>query len=473
MKIVREYRFQIIISFLGILWLLFNNYFLPFHPWTTGLVRPWFMINGLIPYRDFVWIRMPADIFILSWWYSIFDVSPYAYQLFISIVLVLTFIFVYLTACTVSKKYAFIASLFYALLYPVLFFNTEVGELLIGLYSVIGVYVFLTFVSKENNVLLVVLGIFCGLLFVTKQSTAFFSFAILISLIIYNLYHGESVKAITKQTGIFGTGVLIPLTILILYYALQGSLDSLYHYTVSFIIVSYPSAPVTKGAGLALASGLLVLLIPFLISTHKTNKVVRVLLVTAILSLIPSLLPSFLSYRAYPLFPLVALTSSYSIVFLFTSKSKSLKIVVIASYLLSFLLLYPFAKDYRVFVEQNGFVYGQLLFDYGETEKHIANWIKQNTTKDDKIIVYTNNIIYTLSDRLPANKYVDPFPYMIEPYDVATKVFNSNPPEIFVYDESLPEVHIGLDDFPFVANINENYTKRFSIDTVSVYQRTN
>ena len=54
------------IFLLGFTWITLNVYFLPFSVWTAGITRPWYVMHGYIPYKDFVWIRMPLDLFILS-----------------------------------------------------------------------------------------------------------------------------------------------------------------------------------------------------------------------------------------------------------------------------------------------------------------------------------------------------------------------------------------------------------------------
>ncbi len=86
-----------IVLLFGIGWTVLNVYFLPFAVWTLGIVRPWFIINGLLPYKDFTWIRTPLDMFLLSFWYRIFGVGATSYQLFVLLLLVVLCILVFYT----------------------------------------------------------------------------------------------------------------------------------------------------------------------------------------------------------------------------------------------------------------------------------------------------------------------------------------------------------------------------------------
>lgn len=117
-----------------------------------------------------------------------------------------------------------------------------------------------------------------------------------------------------------------------------------------------------------------------------------------------------------------------------------------------------------------GFKPGQYITDYGEREQKIADIIKKNSTKDEKIMNYGSAMIYIFSDRLPANKYIYPFPYVLYPYDKTTKVFTDNPPKLMVYDESLPNDHPGLSDWPFIDFMKKNYRKIATFSEIVIYR---
>lgn len=116
-----------------------------------------------------------------------------------------------------------------------------------------------------------------------------------------------------------------------------------------------------------------------------------------------------------------------------------------------------FIGPYFSSVQDVGFAPGQYLVSYGKEEFEVSKWINENTESNEKIINYGSEMIYLFADRLPKNKYVEPFPYLLQPYDVSTKIFTDNPPLVVVYDKSLPADHRGLDKWPFLTYLNQGY----------------
>src|SRR3989344_4576764 len=300
-------RLVLAVSFSGI---TFHMYWLPFHPWTLGMVRPWFMLQGLIPYRDFVWIRMPTYLFVLTGWYSIFGVSPDAYRAFIMAIIMVTMVLLY------AIKKSCVPVVLYALWFPPLFFNTEVGEMLIGLYVVVFVYLFVRFFENNTDTfMLFAAGVVTGLMIMTKQSTACVSF-IAITVLFFNMRRrNERLPFFVKQVALYGLGSIVVPVMLIIYFAYHYALYDAYYFTVEFLLSSYTSAPVMKGNGIILAGSLLALIVPVVFPGMKTTwHLLNISIGGLTLSLLPLLYPSFLSYRAYPLFPLVILASSMLII---------------------------------------------------------------------------------------------------------------------------------------------------------------
>ena len=441
-------------------WITFHMYWLPFHPWTLGMVRPWFMLQGLIPYRDFVWIRMPADLFVLAGWYSLFGVSPDSYRALITAIVLTTMIILW--------KRSSLSVVLFAILFPPLFFNTEIGEMLIGLYATMFAYVFHLFLIQKNRTALGIAGVLAGLMVMTKQSTATVSLAVAFTIVLGGKYLNMTALQKAKQFLLYLSGASIVPIVILIYFTYHHALTDLYYYTVEFLLTSYVDAPVNKGTGLLLTGSLLVLGLPMIVrGVNSASMIHRLFFFTLLLCLTPLLYPSFLSYRAYPLLPVIAFAAPLIYDEWRVRAQKTYIILLCASLFLYGTMTYM--KEYYAFITDNGFHLNQWLYDYGDVEFETANWVREQTNRDDRIMVYANSMIYVLSDRLPANKYVDPFPYLLEPMDKTASVFFDNLPRVFIYDRTLPEVHVGLDSFPFIQALEQYYTQEKTIGTMELY----
>ncbi len=444
----------------GLAWVTLNVFFLPFHPWTTGIVRPWFMLNGYLPYRDFGWMRTPLDLFLLSFWYRLFGISAQAYQFFVFTLITIITLILFLT------KKAFSFTFYLLLLFP-LFLNIEEGEIFIGLFSLLFFVLMCQYFQNKKLSWLLTSGLIAGLALITKQNSALMILAGLLAL-------GLDVKRLSVfivRAGLYFLAALLPFILLSGYFINHASFKDFFDSTIIFPLFTYSKAPVTHGDGGWIAAGYLSLLIPFILFRKKTGFSTQsaILLVLLILVLFASLLPSFLSYRAFTAFPLVAIVAGTNVALFL--KNKTSRLIISISFLFFLGFIARFLGDYCSFVRDNGFHFQQYLLDYGETEYKIAAWLRKNTQKEEKIINYGNAIIYLLANRLPKNRYIDPFPYGLQPYEKTSQVFFDNLPRIVVYDESLPADHLGLEEWPFIKFMKENYHQaaRFG-ETLVIYE---
>ena len=358
----------------------------------------------------------------------------------------------------------------YALVFPPLFFNTEVGEMLIGLYVVVLVYVLNLFLDGSNKFMLFFAGIVTGIMIMTKQSTACVPIVAGGILFVHMRQHHTCLPDFFKHVTVYASGALVVPAAFILYFAYHHALYDAYYYTVEFLLSSYTSAPVMKGNGILLAGSLLALTIPVVFpGTHTKQQLAKLCIGGLTLSLLPLLYPSFLSYRAYPLVPLAAIAGSMLIDEWNITNSVSRKVLILVSAAIFALGTRIYYAEYIGFIKESGLHVNQWLLDYGDIEYETATWIREQTNSDDRIMVYANSILYLLSNRLPANKYVDPFPYLLEPMDKTAAVFFDHPPRVFVYDQTLPDVHTGLETFPFISTLEQRYAYEKTIGTMGLY----
>ncbi len=468
LKAFKSSVLDFILLFSSGIWVVLNVYFLPFHIWDAGVMRPWYMLHGYLPYRDFTWIRMPFDLFLLSWWYRVVGVFPLSYQSFYIVLMLLIILTLFIVGRYLLGRNSRIPFLFFIIFLFPLFQNTEVGELLIGLFSIVLLGVFALFIRTKKIVFLLLLGCIAGLSFITKQNS------VLVIAVVYGflLYKGiitkEKIKTVTIWLVAFSSGLLVPILLLIGYFYVQSGLSDFLYYTVYFLVTKYTSAPVTKGDGGWILISYMLALIPlvYILKKMKKDKEIVIFLIFQTLCLFSSLLPSFLSYRAFTAFPLMSLVFGY--IWIEKSKNKAIFIFILIGFIA---LNVRYISPYLASIQDTGFRPGQYLTSYGESEREIGEWIRANTKSDEKIINYGSEMIYLFADRLPKNKYVEPFPYLLQPFEKSTKVFTDNPPRVVIYDKSLPNDHMGLSDWPFLRYLQENYNivNTYS-DNLVIYQ---
>lgn len=464
------------ILLLSILWVTANIYFLPFFPWTTGITRAWFVFKGLIPYRDFTWIRNPLDIFLLAQWFKVFGATGEAYQLFIYILLITLTVCIFFLSHKLLPKRPKFAFLFYAIFVFPLFINTEIGEVMIGLLNILAFMAAYRFLQKRSLHLLFLTGFIGGLIFVTKQSSITISLAVAFTLFFTYIAEKKSFFQILKVFGIYLTGVFIPFAGFIAYFAYNNALKDYLYYSIVFVLGPYSRLKpyeLTHGDGLWMAGGLLAIIIPFILfwRENKLSYQLVILLLSLTLASFFSLLPSFLSYRAFPAFPFISIIAGYNILLLTQKNIANIKKwIVVASFIIFIVLISRYMGEYISFVRENGFSQKQYILDYGQTELNIAQWVKNNTKENERIQNFTSEIIYHRSGRLPKHKYIEPFPFMLTPYDTTAKLFINDPPSAVVFDESLPKVHIGIEKWPFIPYMKQHYQQIKFSETLSVYK---
>ncbi|HSX40812.1 MAG TPA: hypothetical protein VLF68_04320 [Candidatus Saccharimonadales bacterium] len=445
---------------LGIVWVILNIYFLPFHIWDAGVVRPWYMLKGLVIYKDFTWIRMPFDIFTLAVWYKFVGVSAAAYQNFIFLIeTILTIAFFFISRKIQPKVYLVSFLTFIIFLFP-LFQNTEIGELLIGLIQLLLFFCMYLFITKKKLRYLIFAAGLTGISFITKQNSILVAGAFLTVLLLQSLKTKRVAKDFLQKAFIYLGIAILPFLALIFYFSYLHALKDFLYYTVLFLFTTYKEANVVHGDGGWIAAAYVVVLIPFIFLRKSKNlkPVILIFLVLQIASLFPSFFPSFLSYRAFTMFPLVCLAAGFSFSILFEKSKINKKAAVIISYTLLLFFISRFISGYiTAFNDGGGFAKGQLLTSYGTTEQKVADEIKKNSSSNDRILNYGSEMMYLEANRLPANKYVDPFPYLLKPYNNSEKVFAAHPPKLVVYDTSLPGDHAGLSQWPFLQMLQDKY----------------
>src|SRR3989344_8760372 len=207
-------RWQLFIVFIGVAWLSFNTFFLPFFPWSTGIVRTWLLLSGYLPYRDLTWLRAPLDLFLLGGWFKIFGISDIGYQIFIYIILLLTAGTIYVIGNKLFRNMGFIPFLIYVLFISPLFQSAEMGEVIISFFAILLFGFILLYYDRKNYLYLFISGIICGIILITKQNSGVVVLAVGATLAL-DVYLKKSFKVLFKSFLFLIAGFSIPLLTLI------------------------------------------------------------------------------------------------------------------------------------------------------------------------------------------------------------------------------------------------------------------
>lgn len=464
---------------LGVLWAVVNVYLLPFFPWTLGISRPWFILNGYLPYRDFTWVRNPLDIFLLSGWYKLFGATAESYQLYIFILYALGILLMfYISYFLISPKKPVIFLFYVIFLFP-LFINTEEGEIVMGILNTLAFISMYLFIQKRSFWKLFIIGLIGGFIYLSKQNSVVNVFALLLTLSADNYLQKKTFSEWRKTILIFASGIMLPIVAVLFFYAINNGLNDYFYYTIIFLFGPYSKLQqnLIIGNGLLIVASYICVSFPFILfyKKLKLKPQLFILLISLVFSSMLSLLPSYLSYRALPTLPFIAVIVGYTISLVEIRSGNLLtkaNLVILASLVLFFAFNRTFVNEYVSFIEQNGFASKQYLYDYGENEKKVIQWLKSNTKTDQKITVFANEIIYVKSERLPKHKYIEPFPYIMYPFEKTSKIFIEDSPGIVVYDELLEEDEMNIKDWHFIPYMKSHYERVIQYDTLSIYKKT-
>lgn len=466
--------------FSGLVVIAFNIFLLPFFAWTTGIVRTWLILNGYVPFRDFTWLRAPFDLFLLSFWFRIFGPSANSYQLFIFLILCLIAIAIFAISYRFLPKLKFLPFLFFIVFLFPIFQNTEMGELLVGLWNLLMLGSILLYLNAKKRKFLLIAGLLAGVSLITKQNSIGVIFAVLITVIVDHHIRKLSLKVRIKDIGILVAGVLFPPIVLLVYYWVQGSLMIFLNYSVGMVLGGYRRVPLppgfSLGDGMWIEFGYFFLLIPVLIFRKQTKLNIQqiLFLVLMLICLIPSLFPSFLSYRAFPSFPIVSIIAGYSILIFFTNKPKDKNLIfrktfILLCFLAFILVNLRYINPYISQFSSEKIKFNNFIKDYSEDEINVAKWLKNNTGPHEKITSYTSDMVYFLSNRFPQNKFIDPVPVMLL-YSDSSDIFFANPPRIFILDDMTVKDFPDLAKWKFYKFVQKEYTAVEHYGTLTIYE---
>ncbi len=450
-------------------WMYAGIFHLSYFVWTFSLTQNWFFDNGLVIFKDIIYHHTPLPLFLLYFTSKILGNTALMLQIS-SFTLGLLFVHgVYVTAKTLSKKIALTALLFLLVTFFPLFQNFNLEEMTAAVFALYATYFFLKFWQKQANRWIFLSGLCIACALMGKQIIA----GIIITLIIANAYSINNRKVgrqkLTRALFFFILGFAIGILPILIYYSLHHALADFFYWNIIFNLTIYrqQSTPYALKDGLLSSGWLLFSLVPavFLWFRGKLNFIQRLGILTLICNtifLFPSFLPSFLVYKSLPFF-------AYPLILWAIIAQYYRKKVFLVALVIGLIGLLPILKTFYIDYAPQDITNPHYIYDYGENEMAVTAWITKNTSKNEKIMNLGNHYITTLSKRLPANRYVYLFPWLVSPFDASTREIVSHPPKIVIIDWQTFKDFPTLNSWPFVKFVKQNYTTAAKYGTYEIF----
>ena len=348
-----------------------------FTAWPEMLLWPYLILKGWLPYKDIAIAHTPILFTDLTIFYKIFGIGAIQLKIYTWLLILLTDGLLFWIVRKIWKtELALIAILLYIPLQLYyggngLWFDLALAPLVLLIY----------YCLRKQNYLWA--GICWGIAFFTKQTAIWFLIPVFVMLLKTDLFKG--IKNFAKGT------ILISLPILAIIYLL-GILPNFFYWAVKFGIGVLPTAsgqilfPTIKQMLVAVFP--IALLFLARLRLHKPSTTLLLWGVFGVLGVYPR----WELFHFQPGLPFIAI--GLALMLLSFPKMKVVEKSVLLIGLALFLIVIARQTE-RTWGQEDRFFEPQIL--------QASAYIKNNTSKDDKIYVFnTWDNIYVLSDTLPA-----------------------------------------------------------------------
>lgn len=436
----------VFIFLLTAVWQIFLFFRLRNLVWTQGFIENFFMSKGLIIYKDFVDTYPPIYKLLLWPIHSIFN-----YDLRITIYLSLLInLAIIILLCIFTKRYlkpwaGIFALLFFALWNSyILPLNLLEPEAMIGFLLLVSCFLFLKWLENKQAKIAFVLGLILALVISVKQITLL---PVIAFAGIMFVYEKRSLKWLLA-------GIILPYIPVFIWFAMKGALRDAFfwnilHYLGGYYPYSERGRETRDVINFAILSTPIFTALIWLVKKgfrqKKVDKKLAVVTLPAA-ALLPAIWFSvFFPNRFLSILPISSLLFGWILETL-SDKIKNTNERVLISVLVLVLLI---PQAWRITTEivpayienikkkQEVEIYNQHL--PGSPEYEIAQWFKENTPEDTKILVFGDAMLYFDAQRLPANNRVYALPWLYRPLPEFEKLLQEKPPVYWLVDERLFE----------------------------------
>ncbi len=421
-------------------WLVIIFIFLPHYIELTGVLETWFSVQGLIYYKDFAAYHFPLGRLILlpvhlvSNWNL--EIDPFVGLTFGIGTLITIYLFGkrFLSSLGTALSLIFFAIFFWYAATGILFFH----EILIGFTLSIIIYLLFKLHNerKVNNRLVISLGILIAITQLSGQ-IATITLGFVMILVLYEIIKKQAKNSIPTISFLIA-GVVLPFLLISIYFFSKGALGEFFYYNVPYYLLyadykkdSLLSLPFKELLGFY-APLLVLIAINFvtLIKNHKINyQSVYAILLS--LSTVPFVIfsifhPHHLNYAL----PILALTAGIAY-----DKSRDSKLIFgLGGFIILFIVLtsiLPWHLE-RIKFPPSFRIANDLYPNSKDPMKAAVDWIKNNTSKNTKIMVMGDALFYLRSDRLPSARPAKGMPYGWNPMFQIEKEIMEKRPEFWI-----------------------------------------
>jgi len=422
---------------------------LRFTAWPEMILWPYFLIKGLLPYRDIAMAHNPLLIFDLAIFYKIFGISLFNLKIYTWVLILLTDLLIYWVAKKITKreKVALLSLAFYVLWQPFFEGNGVWFDLVLAPLALL-IFYFLW--NKE----FFWSGIFSGLAVLVKQTAFWFILPIGFTFWFFKKMNYRAVYcAVSSQArqvrflrlhssrkldgfrryeikpqsiARLLLGLIIPVSGFLLYLMATGIWQDFYFWAIQFGIGYLPHAPgqfqlptLKQFLALGVPYAFIIPAIWFLIKKVKIQEKgqILILLVWCFFASL-GIFPRWGYLHFQPFLPFLAIISGILISYFRACEKTSFAYINIsykrlywAAYLVLIILgtIYLQVRFYRLNWQK-----ADRFFE--EETLEAAVWLKENTYPGEKIFILNSwDHLYALTNTLPANSpWVPTLPWYME-----------------------------------------------------------
>jgi len=381
-----------------------------FTAWPEMILWPYFLLKGLLPYRDIAMAHNPLLIFDLAFFYKIFGVSLLSLKIYSWLLVIITDFMLFFVAKKFirNSKTTLLVLAFYVFWQPYFEGNGVWFDLVLAPLAI------LIFYSLHQKKLFLA-GVLTGLSILTKQTA--FLFLVPIFFTIWFLFE-KKLKTIKE----FLFGLTLPFVLFFAWLFYQGIITDYYFWGVKFGSFYLP-----KSSGqiqLPTIKQLLSLSVPyafvflsiltFIVNRARNGEEKRKIILLIIWCFFTALgvYPRFGLFHFQPSLPFLALISGIMISesSLWFKKHKKAPLLIFLVFIIGGSLYLQGRFYWLHWRKPDRFFEKETL--------EAASWLTKNTKRDEKIFILNSwDHLYALSGTLPAvSPWVPTLPWYLE-YD--------------------------------------------------------
>jgi len=425
-------------------------YTFSFTAWPEMLIRPYLMLKGYLPYKDFIMEHNPLLLFDIALFNGIFGTGLLQLKIYSWILIILTDIILFLVAKKLwNSKVALFSLTFYIPMQLIYDGNGLWFDLVLAPFVLLIFYLL-----REKKYFWS--GVIFAFSFLIKQTAFWFIFPISFYFLV------DLKKRNFNRINLLFSGFIIVILIFLTVLAFFGIAFHYFRWAIDYGIFILPkSQAVTR---LPSIKEFLVyfspyfIFIPFFILKKGKEKD---LIFWSFFSLL-GVFPRFELFHFQPSIPFISMV--LGLVFFSYWKNKVIRLILMFYFTL-FLILFGkiAAREWR---EEDRF--------WGENERKIALFVKSKVKEDEKIYVLNYwDSLYVMTNTLPAVKPLIPFlPWYLNYDNLKQSVINDlylNMPRVIIKGDynsfglgsyMLPEIDVMIERY---------YSLSYKIDSVSVF----